>query len=95
MTQIKIENTITLNTLRKIYKTQDWWQSSLDENSEMKQFLENLDNGFVTKESLKIIVNQIFHEKTKGGFRKTLDCFGSRAQKRFIRGKLEELMEGK
>lgn len=36
MTQIKIENTITLNTLRKIYKTQDWWQSSLDENSEMK-----------------------------------------------------------
>ena len=61
----------------------------------MKQFLENLDNGFVTKESLYIIVNDIFNEKAKGGFRSTLDCFGTRNKKRFIKSKLEELMEGK
>ena len=95
MKKITIENEITLNTLRKIYKTQEWWQSILDDKSEMKQFLENLDNGFVTKESLYIIVNDIFNEKAKGGFRSTLDCFGTRNKKRFIKSKLEELMEGK
>lgn len=92
MIKIKIENEITLNTLRKIYKTQEWWQPILDNCSEMSQFLENLDNGFITKASLHIIVNDIFREKSKGGFRDTLDCFGSRAKKRFIRSKLEELM---
>lgn len=92
MPKIKIENEITLNTLRKIYKTQEWWQPILDNCSEMKQFLENLDNGFITKASLHIIVNDIFREKSKGGFRSTLDCFGTRAKKRFIKSKLEELL---
>ena len=95
MPKIKIENEITLNTLRKIYKTQEWWQPILDNCSEMKQFLENLDNGYITKASLHIIVNDIFREKSKGGFRSTLDCFGNRNKKRFIKSKLEELMEGK
>lgn len=92
MIKITIENEITLNTLRKIYKTQEWWRGILDDRSEMKQFLENLDNGFITKESLEVIVNDIFREKSKGGFRSTLDCFGTRNKKRFIRSKLEELM---
>lgn len=92
MSKIKIENEITLNTLRKIYKTQEWWRGILDDHSDMNQFLENLDNGFVTKESLYVIVNDIFREKIKGGFRDSLDCFGNRNKKRFIKSKLEELM---
>lgn len=92
MEKILIKNDITINTLRKIYKTQVWWQGILDSKSDMKQFLENLDNGFITKDALFVIVDDIFREKSKGGFRDSLKCFESRAKKRFIKDKLIELL---
>lgn len=91
---IKIENDITLATLRKIYKTQEWYQRCLDNQAEQNQFLENLDNGFITKLNLHTIIYDIFKEKNGGGFRNSLDCFGTRAKKRFIRDILKEIYGG-
>lgn len=97
MEQVKIyiNNDIMANTLRKIYKTQNYWQSTLDEYSEMNQFLENIDNNYIMSQSLWLIINNIFNEKLDGGFRKTLKIFGTRSKKRFIKEKLIELYDSK
>ena len=92
MEKIKLENEITINTLRKVYKTQDWFQTMLDNASDMNQFLENLDNGYVTREALLIITTRIFSVNNNGGFRNSLDVFGNRSKKRFVKSKLEELL---
>lgn len=92
MKNIKLENEITVNTLKKVYFTQEWWRPRLDNSSDMEQFLENLDNWYITDTALKIIVHEIFNENKNGGFRKTLDVFGSRNKKRFIKNKLAELL---
>ena len=89
---IKIENDITIATLKKVYYTQDWWRQILDNASDMKQYLENLDNAYITEEALKVVVNDIFKEKSNGGFRSSLDVFGTRNKKRFIKSKLMELI---
>lgn len=91
---IKIENKIIVFTLKKIYKNNAWYQGVLDANSESHNMLEDLDNGFISKKALELIVKEIFKEQGNGGFRKSLDCFGSRkSTKRFIKSELEELLK--
>ena len=62
----------------------------------MEQPFENLDNRYVTKKMLQMIINLAFREKTDGSFPKsTAAAFGSRNKCRFIKSKLEELLRGK
>lgn len=93
--KIYINNDIMANTLRKIYKTQNYWQSLLDEYSYMNQFLENIDNNYIMSKSLWLIINNIFNEKPDGSFRKSLKVFGTRNKKRFIKEKLNELLDSR
>ena len=87
---IQIDNEITKNTLRKIIKHSYW---DFDEYAEMEQPLENIDNGFVTKVMLEQIIKRVFRVKANGSFPKsTKDMFTTRNKARFIKSKLEELL---
>lgn len=93
MNRIKIEyQSVNYWTLRKIYKG-SWYRDALDSVSEQNQFMENLDNEFITEQALKIIINSVFNEKSSGKFpNSTKDMFGTRAKCRFVRDKLKELL---
>ena len=89
--RIKIENEITLATIKKITR---YNLASLEDYAEHGQPMENLDNGFVTEDMLNRIIDVILHEKNDGSFRKSVkDLFGNRNKVRFIKSKLQELKE--
>lgn len=96
MERIYIENAISLATLRKIYKVMNvenkYWAESLDRHSDMNQYLENLDNGFITLECLQKIVFDLFRQDSKKSFRECLSYFGTRQKKRFIHDRLNDLL---
>jgi hypothetical protein len=87
---IEIDNEITIATLRKIIKNMPW---DFNDYCATLQPLEDLDNGFITKDLLDKIIKAVFNEKSDGSFPKsTSQMFQSRNQIRFIKTKLEELL---
>lgn len=88
---IIIENEITINTLRKIVRNMPF---NLDRFAEMEQPLENLDNGFITPEYLKAVIQGVFNLKANGKYpNSTLSMFGHKGKADFVKSKLEELLQ--
>lgn len=96
MQKIYINNEITKATLKKLYKAlhifNNYWSEILDDRSDMGQFLENIENGYITTEALKIIVFDVFKRNAKGAFRDCLNYLETRSKKRFVHDKLNELL---
>lgn len=87
---IKIENSITLNTLKKVVRSV---AINLDIYAEHGQPMENLEKGFVTKMWLTMIIRRVFTPKSNGGYASSVSAaFGNRNKVRFIKTKLEELL---
>lgn len=96
MQKIYIQNDITKATLKKLYKilmiNNNWWCESLDNHSDMNQYLENIENGYITLDALKRIVFDLFKQDKKGGFRDCLSYYETRSKKRWLHDRFNDLL---
>lgn len=94
--RIQIQNEVTRNTVRKMVRYH-YYAELLENKGENQSTMENLENGFISKEALDFIVETIFKEKNDGSFlNSTKSVFNdaSRNKLRFLKNVFVELRNG-